>query len=69
VVQGVAAGVLNTAAQLGTALGVAALLLVATGTAGTGWPLAGHRLGWAVAALVATAGAVAAFARRTSRPG
>ena len=48
-----AAGLLNTAAQAGTALGIAALVLIA-GTAG---PSAGHRLGFTAAAALAAAGA------------
>ena len=51
--RGTAAGLLNTAAQVGTALGIAALVLVA-GTAGA---TAGHRLGFAVAGAVAALGA------------
>jgi MFS family permease len=51
--RGTAAGVLNTAAQVGTALGVAALVLVADTTA----PATGHRLGFAAAALAAAIGA------------
>lgn len=35
-ISGTASGVLNTGAQLGTAIGVAALLLLAAGVAGTG---------------------------------
>jgi MFS family permease len=57
--QGTASGVLNTAAQLGTALGVAALLLVATTTADSGLFISGRQLAWAVAALTATASAAA----------
>ena len=49
--RGTAAGLLNTAAQVGTALGIAALVLVA----GAG----GHRLGLAAAAVLAAAGALA----------
>jgi MFS family permease len=63
--QGVASGVLNTAAQLGTALGVAAILLVAALSGGSEGPAAGAPAGWAAAALAAAAG-VAWFAR--SRP-
>jgi MFS family permease len=47
-----ASGVLNTGAQLGTALGVAALVLVATGEVG---PVSGPALAWTVAALGAAA--------------
>jgi MFS family permease len=56
---GTAAGALNTAAQLGTALGVSALLLLAAATQGTALPLAGTPLGWAAAATLAAATAVA----------
>jgi MFS family permease len=63
--QGVASGVLNTAAQLGTALGVAAILLVAALSGGSEGPAGGAPAGWAAAALAAAAG-VAWFAR--SRP-
>jgi MFS family permease len=52
--RGTVAGLLNTAAQVGTALGVAALVLVAGTTNAT----AGHRLGFAVAGVLALAGAV-----------
>jgi predicted MFS family arabinose efflux permease len=55
--QGVASGVLNTAAQLGTALGVAAILLVAALFAGSGGPADGARAGWVAAALAAATGA------------
>ncbi|MDX6733557.1 MAG: hypothetical protein QOC54_3505 [Baekduia sp.] len=53
--RGTVAGLLNTAAQVGTALGVAALVLVAGTTSAT----AGHRIGFAAAAALALAGAVA----------
>jgi MFS family permease len=49
--RGIAAGLLNTAAQVGTALGIAALVLVA----GAG----SHRLAFAVAGAACLAGAVA----------
>jgi MFS family permease len=52
-----AGGVLNTAAQLGTALGVAAVLLLSSATERTGLPLHGPQLGWAAAAAVAISGA------------
>jgi len=52
-----AAGTINTAAQLGTALGVVGVLLVVAMAAGSGLPLQGPRLGWAVAASLALAGA------------
>jgi MFS family permease len=55
--QGTAAGVLNTAAQLGTALGVAAVLLVATTTEQLPLPLTGTPLGWLLATTAAAAAA------------
>jgi hypothetical protein len=55
--QAAAAGALNTAAQLGTALGVAALLLLSGATARAAFPLHGATLGWAAAALMALTGA------------
>jgi MFS family permease len=55
--QGVASGVLNTAAQLGTALGVAAILLVAALTGGPSGPAAGAAAGWTAAGLLAVLGA------------
>jgi MFS family permease len=57
--RGTASGIINTAAQLGTAIGIAVLLLTAATTTGT--PAAGTRpprAAWAVAAVVAAAGAV-----------
>jgi len=60
--QGVASGALNTAAQLGTALGVSALLVVATVSRGTALPFAGTRLAWSCAAAAALCGAVLAAA-------
>jgi predicted MFS family arabinose efflux permease len=51
--RGTVAGLLNTAAQVGTAVGVAALVLV-SGMSGVP---AGHRLGFAAAAAVAALGA------------
>jgi MFS family permease len=67
--RGAASGVINTAAQLGTAVGVAALLLIAAVTSGvpsgdTGPP----RAAWAVGAAVAAAGAIRfALAARPSQ--
>jgi MFS family permease len=52
-----ATGVLNTAAQLGTAIGTAALLCLAEATAGSALPISGARLAWVVAAAMALAGA------------
>ncbi len=57
--QGAAAGALNTAAQLGTALGVAALLLLSAVSTRASLPLRGPALGWAAAALLALTGAMA----------
>jgi len=64
-IQGTASGALNTAAQLGHALGVAAFLLLATSTRGSGFPLAGNPLAWGAAAL--TAGICALVIARPSR--
>jgi MFS family permease len=64
--RGTASGVINTTAQLGTAIGIAVLILVATAT--TGVPAAHTArpaIAWAVAAVLAAGGATA-FAR--SRP-
>lgn len=64
--QGLAAGLLNTATQLGTAVGVAVLgavaELAAAAHAGTGDAalVAGMRVGWVAAAVLATAAALAA---------
>ncbi len=55
--QAAAAGALNTAAQLGTALGIAALLLLSGATTRAALPLRGPTLGWAAAALLALTGA------------
>ena len=55
---GTAAGVLNTAAQLGTALGIAAVFVVAQTTAAAGWTVSGSYLGWCCATAVAAAGAL-----------
>jgi len=63
---GTAAGVLNTAAQLGSALGIAAVFVVAQTTAATGWAISGSYLGWCCAAAGAAAGAIA-LARRSPR--
>jgi MFS family permease len=57
--QATAAGALNTAAQLGTALGVAALLLLSAATAHAPIAPRGPVLGWAAAALLALTGAAA----------
>jgi MFS family permease len=58
--RGTASGIINTAAQLGTALGIAALLLVAalsTGIPGPGSPV--PAIAWGIAALVSLTGAIA----------
>ncbi len=62
--RGTAAGLLNTAAQVGTALGVAALILIA----GTTDAAAGHRLGFAAAAALAVLGAVLPAVLLRARP-
>ncbi|MFI5063458.1 MAG: MFS transporter [Streptosporangiales bacterium] len=69
--RGTASGVINTAAQLGTAAGIAVLLLIAAATTGvpakgTGPPFAA----WATGAAVAAAGALrfAVTAGHSSRP-
>ena len=54
-----AAGMLNTAAQLGSAIGTAALLCLSESTTGDSLPLSGPRLGWLAAAMLALAGAAA----------
>ncbi len=68
--RGVAAGLLNSTAQLGTALGLAAIVPLVASAA----PMLGYRLGFAAAALVALAGAacsatVPAGARRREPSG
>ena len=64
--QGTAAGVLNTAAQLGTALGIAAVLLLASSTSGSSLPLSGAALGYAAAAFAAAASGAWLLRRRTA---
>jgi MFS family permease len=67
--RGTASGILNTAAQLGTALGIAALLLVAALT--TGLPQRGSAIpavAWGIAALISCVGAVT-FSWPASPPG
>ena len=54
-----AAGTLNTAAQLGAAIGTAALLCLAESTTGNSLPLSGAQLGWLAAAILALTGAAA----------
>jgi MFS family permease len=66
--RGGASGVINTAAQLGTALGTAVLLLIASfsgGLPGPGRPPPG--LAWGVAAAVAAAGALRFAVSRSGR--
>jgi MFS family permease len=65
--EGTAAGALNTTAQLGNALGLAAILLIATTTTGTSLPLAGASLGWACAAAVAALAAAVLLSRHRGR--
>lgn len=61
--RGTASGIINTAAQLGTAVGIAALLLIADATTGSPGPGTGSPvIAWAAAAGIAAAGALA-FAR------
>ena len=62
--RGAAAGILNTAAQLGTALGVSAAVLIAGATARSGLPLRGAPLSWALAAALAAGAALIALGRR-----
>ena len=54
-----AAGTLNTAAQLGAAVGTAALLCLSESTTADSLPLSGAQLGWLAAAILALAGAAA----------
>jgi MFS family permease len=64
--RGSASGIINTAAQLGTAIGIAVLLLIAAATTGTPAPgTPAPAIAWAVAAAVAAAGA--AFFATASR--
>ncbi len=69
--RGGASGIINTAAQVGTAVGIATLLLVAAAT--SGMPALGTpppRLAWATGALVAAAGAAwFAMGRRAAASG
>ncbi len=58
--RGTASGIINTAAQLGTAVGIAALLLIADATTGAPGPGTGAPIiAWAAAAALAAAGALA----------
>jgi MFS family permease len=66
--RGVAAGLLNSSAQLGTALGLALTGPLVASAA----PMLGYRLGFATAALIAVAGAISAAsvrARHAGQPG
>jgi Major Facilitator Superfamily len=66
--RGTASGIINTAAQLGSATGIAALLLVAALTTGTtGHGSAGPVIAWATAAAIAGAGALAFAIQRQPR--
>jgi hypothetical protein len=68
--RGTASAIINTTAQLGTALGIAALLLVAAVT--TGLPRAGGpvpAVAWALAAAVAMSGSAAFVAWGRPGPG
>jgi MFS family permease len=68
--RGSASGIINTAAQLGTALGTAVLLLIAALTSGLPGP--GHpppRLAWGVGAALAAAGALRFALARASQDG
>lgn len=56
--KGAAAGVLNSAAQLGTALGVSAAVLLAGVTQHADLPVRGTSLSWTLAALLAAGGAL-----------
>ena len=62
--RGTAAGLLNTSAQVGTAVGVAAFILIA----GTTDAAAGHRLGYAAAAVLAVLGALLPAVLLRARP-
>jgi MFS family permease len=66
--RGSASGIINTAAQLGTALGTAVLLLIASLTSGLPGP--GHpppRLAWGIGAALAAAGALRFALARASQ--
>ncbi len=69
-----ASATLNTAAQLGTALGIAALVAVATASAGRpqgahpASPLAEYHTGWALAGAIAIAGAAVVLVHWRARP-
>jgi MFS family permease len=64
---GTASGIINTAAQLGTAVGIAVLVLIAAATTGPPGPgTAAPVIAWAAAAAIAAAGALA-FTRSPQR--
>ncbi len=65
--RGTASGIINTAAQLGTATGIAGLLLIAAATTGLPGPgISAPIIAWATAAAIAAAGALALT--RSPRP-
>ncbi|MGH3153228.1 MAG: MFS transporter [Streptosporangiaceae bacterium] len=67
--RGTASGIINTTAQLGTAIGIAVLLLVATATTGSPGPgTQAPGIAWAVGASVAAAGALAFSRSRRPEP-
>ena len=69
VLRGTASGIINTAAQLGTATGIAALLLIAAVTSGLPGPGTGAPIiAWAAAAAAATAAAGALAFTRSPQP-
>jgi EmrB/QacA subfamily drug resistance transporter len=59
-----AAGLLNTAAQVGTAIGIAGLVLIA----GEASPSTGHRVGFAAAAALAATGATTVLVALRNKP-
>jgi len=61
--RGTAAGILNTAAQLGTALGVSAAVLIASVSERAGLPLRGPPLSWVIAAVLAAGAGLLALRR------
>jgi MFS family permease len=66
--RGTASGIINTAAQIGTATGIAVLLLIAAATTGTPGPSTGAPIiAWAAAAAIAATGALA-FASSSRQP-
>ncbi len=66
--RGTASGIINTAAQLGTATGIALVLLIAAATTGLPAPGGGGPItAWAAAAAIAAAGTLA-FTSTSLRP-